>query len=110
MSVPGKGIQPPTIKLYMKRLNKTEGPIFVLLCVLCFQKQPLRLLFYSVAALLNTIFICLMTLTNPLLYWVIFLFSLVFKFLYTHRNAYIRSKMTVKLTYLTINDIYIYRA
>ena len=24
----------------MKRLNKTGSPIFVLLCVLCFQRQP----------------------------------------------------------------------
>ena len=31
-----------TAKLYMKRLNKTESPIFVLLCVLCIQRQPFR--------------------------------------------------------------------
>ena len=28
-----------TIVLHMKRLNLTESPIFVILCVLCFQKQ-----------------------------------------------------------------------
>ena len=28
--------------LYMKRLNKTESPIFVLLCSLCFQRQLFR--------------------------------------------------------------------
>ena len=32
--------------LHMKRLNKTESPIFVLLCVLCFQRQTFRFLFY----------------------------------------------------------------
>ena len=26
--------------LHMKRLNQTESPIFVILCVLCFQRQP----------------------------------------------------------------------
>ena len=34
----------------MKILNKTESPIFVLLCVLCFQRQPLKVLFYFTAA------------------------------------------------------------
>ena len=34
-----------TIVLYMKRLDKTEFPIFVCLCVLRFQRQPFRLLF-----------------------------------------------------------------
>ena len=29
-----------TTLLYMKRLNKTKSPIFVLLCGLCFQRQP----------------------------------------------------------------------
>ena len=28
-----------TTVLHMKRLSKTESPIFVLLCVLCFQRQ-----------------------------------------------------------------------
>ena len=28
----------------MKRLNKTESKIFVLLCILCFQRQPIRFL------------------------------------------------------------------
>ena len=33
----------------MKRLNKTESPIFVVLCVYCFQWGPFRflLLFYE---------------------------------------------------------------
>ena len=33
--------------LHMKRLNKTESPIFFLLCVcffVCFQRQPFRFL------------------------------------------------------------------
>ena len=33
----------------MKRLNKTESPILVLLCVLCFQRQSFRFLFYFTA-------------------------------------------------------------
>ena len=33
-----------TILLHMKRLNKTESPIFVLLCVLCFKRQHFRFL------------------------------------------------------------------
>ena len=28
-----------TTVLHMKRLNQTESPIFVILCVLCFQRQ-----------------------------------------------------------------------
>ena len=32
--------------LHMKRLNKSESPIFVTLCVLCFQRQSFRFLFY----------------------------------------------------------------
>ena len=36
--------------VYMKRFNKTEFPIFILLCVLCFQSQPFRFLFYLTAA------------------------------------------------------------
>ena len=28
--------------------NKTESPIFVLLCVLCLQRQPFRILFYAI--------------------------------------------------------------
>ena len=28
-----------TTMLHMKRLNQTESPIFVILCVLCFQRQ-----------------------------------------------------------------------
>ena len=31
-----------TILLHMKRFNKTESPIFVLLCVLCFQRQSFK--------------------------------------------------------------------
>ena len=31
----------------MKRLNRTQSLIFILLCVLCFQKQPFRFLFVS---------------------------------------------------------------
>ena len=34
-----------TTLLHIKRLNKTESPIFFLLCVLCLQRQPFRLLF-----------------------------------------------------------------
>ena len=30
---------PQTTILYMKRLNQTESPIFVILYVLCFQRQ-----------------------------------------------------------------------
>ena len=33
--------------LYMKRLNKTESPIFALLYVLCFQRQHCRYFFCS---------------------------------------------------------------
>ena len=29
-----------TTVLHMKRLSQTESPIFVILCVLCFQRQP----------------------------------------------------------------------
>ena len=32
--------------LYMKKFNKTESPIFIILCVLCFQKQPFRVFFF----------------------------------------------------------------
>ena len=35
--------------LYMKRLNKTESPIFGLLCVPCFQMQPFRFASYFTA-------------------------------------------------------------
>ena len=38
-----------TTLLFMKRLNKTESPIFGLLCVLCFQMQPFRFAFYFTA-------------------------------------------------------------
>ena len=31
----------------MKRLNQTESPIFVILCVLCFQRQSFLTLFYN---------------------------------------------------------------
>ena len=34
--------------MFMKRLNKTESPIFVLLCVLCFQRQPFRFSFHFI--------------------------------------------------------------
>ena len=37
-------------KCLMKRFNKTESPNFVLMCVLCFQRQPVRFLFYFTAA------------------------------------------------------------
>ena len=30
------------ILLHMNILNKTESPMFVLLCVLCFQRQPFK--------------------------------------------------------------------
>ena len=30
--------------LHMKILNETESPIYILLCILCFQKQPFRFL------------------------------------------------------------------
>ena len=33
-----------------KKLNKTESPIFVLLCVLCFKRQPFRFSLYFTAA------------------------------------------------------------
>ena len=33
-----------TTVLHMKRLNQTESPIFVNLCVLCFQRQSFLLL------------------------------------------------------------------
>ena len=33
--------------LHMKTLNQTESPIFVILCVLCFQRHPFLLLFVS---------------------------------------------------------------
>ena len=36
----------PTTVLHMKRLNQTESPIFVILCVLCFQRQSVLTLFY----------------------------------------------------------------
>ena len=32
--------------LHMKRLNKTESSIFVISCVLCFQRQPVGSLLY----------------------------------------------------------------
>ena len=32
-------MQPRTTVLHMMRLNQTESPIFVILCVLCFQRQ-----------------------------------------------------------------------
>ena len=31
------------VKWFFKRLDKTESPIFILLCVLCFKRQPFRL-------------------------------------------------------------------
>ena len=31
----------------MKRLNQTESPIFVILCVLCLQRQSFLVLFYA---------------------------------------------------------------
>ena len=35
----GAYIASQTTVLHMKRLNQTESPIFVILCVLCFQRQ-----------------------------------------------------------------------
>ena len=35
-----------TTVLYIKRLYNTESSIFLLVCVLCFQRQPIRYLFY----------------------------------------------------------------
>ena len=32
-------MQPRKLVLHIKRLNQTESPIFVILCVLCFQRQ-----------------------------------------------------------------------
>ena len=34
-----------TTVLHMKRLNHTESPIFVILCVLCFQRHSFLTLF-----------------------------------------------------------------
>ena len=31
----------------MKRLKRTESPVFVLLCVLYFQRQPIRFLLFK---------------------------------------------------------------
>ena len=36
-----------TTLLHMKRLNKTEPPIFVLMCILRFQSQHFRILFFK---------------------------------------------------------------
>ena len=36
--------------VHMKSLNKTDSPIFVILCVLCFKNQPFKLLFYFTVA------------------------------------------------------------
>ena len=36
--------------LHINGLNKTESPIFILLHVLCFHRQPFRFLFYFNAA------------------------------------------------------------
>ena len=47
-AVPGGGVgwgvyaTSQTSLLHMKRFNKTECPGFVLLCILCFQRQPFR--------------------------------------------------------------------
>ena len=38
-----------TTVLHMKRLNETESPIFVILCVLCFQRQSFLTLIVIVA-------------------------------------------------------------
>ena len=35
-------------KVHMKRLYKTKFPVFVFLCVLCFQMQPFKLLFKQI--------------------------------------------------------------
>ena len=39
-----------TTVLHMKRLNQTESPIFMILCVLCFQRHSFFTLFYSTVA------------------------------------------------------------
>ena len=36
--------------MHMKRLNKIKFQVFILLCVLCFQRHPSRFLFYFTAA------------------------------------------------------------
>ena len=38
------------LKQDMRRYSKTEPPIFILSCVLCFQRRPFRFLFYFTAA------------------------------------------------------------
>ena len=40
--------------MYMKRLNQTESPIFMILCVLCFQRQSF---FYVYFASLSLFFV-----------------------------------------------------
>ena len=42
-----------TTALHMKRLNQTESPIFVILCVLCFQRQSFLTFAYTVALSLS---------------------------------------------------------
>ena len=39
-----------TTVLHMKRLSQTESPIFVILCVFCFQGNPFLLVFDSTVA------------------------------------------------------------
>ena len=41
-----------TTVLHLKRLSQTESPIFVFLCVLCFQRQSLFYFYYFVLLLL----------------------------------------------------------
>ena len=36
---------------FVVSFNKNESPIFVLLCVLCLQRQPFRILFYAIILL-----------------------------------------------------------
>ena len=42
----GDVYSPARYTVYMKRLNKTESPIFVILCVLYYQSQLFRFLLY----------------------------------------------------------------
>ena len=44
----GVRVQPRKLVLLVKRLNQTEFPIFVILCVLCFQKAILFDFYFGV--------------------------------------------------------------
>ena len=41
--------------LHMKRLNQTESPIFLILCVLCFQRQSFLYFYFTISI---TVFVC----------------------------------------------------